>query len=143
MYEEFLRDPASVAPEWKQLFESGIVGEMPAGATNGGRGAESTESTETTESTESTESTLRSQVPSAPSAPSVPSTTTAAAPSSEPLKGPAARLVQNMTESLGVPTATSFRELAVARLEAERKSLNAALAAAGRTEKISFTHIIA
>ena len=143
MYEEFLRDPASVAPEWKQLFESGIVGEMPAGATNGGRGAESTESTETTESTESAESTLRSQVPSAPSAPSVPSTTTAAAPSSEPLKGPAARLVQNMTESLGVPTATSFRELAVARLEAERKSLNAALAAAGRTEKISFTHIIA
>jgi 2-oxoglutarate dehydrogenase E1 component len=48
-----------------------------------------------------------------------------------------------MNESLTVPTATTFRELPVARLEAERKSLNAALKAAGRDEKISFTHLIA
>ncbi len=30
MYEEFLRDPASVDAEWRQLFESGVVGEAPA-----------------------------------------------------------------------------------------------------------------
>ena len=29
MYEEFLRDPAAVGPEWRRLFESGIVGERP------------------------------------------------------------------------------------------------------------------
>ena len=31
MYEEFLRDPAAVGPEWRRLFESGIVGERPDG----------------------------------------------------------------------------------------------------------------
>ena len=25
MYEEFLRDPASVDAEWRQLFESGVI----------------------------------------------------------------------------------------------------------------------
>ncbi|HUQ14450.1 MAG TPA: hypothetical protein VM094_00205, partial [Gemmatimonadales bacterium] len=30
MYEEFLRDPAAVGPEWRRLFESGIVGEKPS-----------------------------------------------------------------------------------------------------------------
>ncbi len=48
-----------------------------------------------------------------------------------------------MTESLTVPTATTFRELPVANLEAQRRQLNAALQAAGRKEKISFTHLIA
>ena len=27
MYEEFLRDPSAVGPEWRRLFESGVVGE--------------------------------------------------------------------------------------------------------------------
>jgi 2-oxoglutarate dehydrogenase E1 component len=58
------------------------------------------------------------------------------------IKGPAARLVQNMNESLGVPTATTFRELSVATLERQRKALNDELRAAGRSEKISFTHLI-
>jgi 2-oxoglutarate dehydrogenase complex dehydrogenase (E1) component-like enzyme len=42
MYEEFLRDPATVGPEWRRLFESGVVGEKPgaggeADGRNGGR----------------------------------------------------------------------------------------------------------
>ncbi|HEX6433806.1 MAG TPA: multifunctional oxoglutarate decarboxylase/oxoglutarate dehydrogenase thiamine pyrophosphate-binding subunit/dihydrolipoyllysine-residue succinyltransferase subunit, partial [Gemmatimonadales bacterium] len=48
-----------------------------------------------------------------------------------------------MTESLTVPTATTFRELPVAVLETRRRQLNTALQAAGRREKISFTHLIA
>ena len=36
MYEEFLRDPTAVGPEWRRLFESGIVGERPSA--NGGTG---------------------------------------------------------------------------------------------------------
>src|SRR3954466_1857156 len=36
MYEEFLRDPAAVGPEWRRLFESGVVGERPE---NGRAGA--------------------------------------------------------------------------------------------------------
>ena len=48
-----------------------------------------------------------------------------------------------MTESLGVPTATTFRVVAVGALEERRKRLNAALQAAGRGGKLSFTHLIA
>ncbi len=45
-----------------------------------------------------------------------------------------------MTESLTVPTATSFRDIHAATLDARRKALNAQLAANGK--KISFTHVI-
>ena len=60
-----------------------------------------------------------------------------------PLKGPAAALAGYMEQSLSIPTATSFRTLAVDVLDARRKELNAAIKAAGRSEKISFTHLIA
>ncbi|MEE8361248.1 MAG: hypothetical protein V3R71_03790, partial [Gemmatimonadales bacterium] len=29
LYEDFLQDPASVPAQWRQLFESGVVGEVP------------------------------------------------------------------------------------------------------------------
>ncbi len=128
MYEEFLRDPTSVDSEWRQLFESGVVGEVPA--LNGTDRAPKTEAPEPP--------TPAASAVATPIAP--PQGASAAA---VPIKGPAARLVQNMNESLTVPTATTFRELPVAQLEHARKSLNAALKQAGRKEKISFTHLIA
>ncbi len=60
-----------------------------------------------------------------------------------PLKGPAAALTGYMEQSLTIPTATSFRSLPVDVLDARRKELNNAIKAAGRSEKVSFTHIIA
>ena len=57
------------------------------------------------------------------------------------LRGPAAMLVKAMAESRSIPTATSFRTLAVDTLDAKRKALNGALAERGM--KISFTHLIA
>jgi multifunctional 2-oxoglutarate metabolism enzyme len=60
-----------------------------------------------------------------------------------PLKGPLGALVGYMEQSLSIPTATSFRTLGVGTLEARRTELNNALRAAGRPEKISFTHVIA
>lgn len=59
------------------------------------------------------------------------------------LKGPAATLVGAMEQSLSIPTATSFRAIAVDVLDARRRELNAALVAANRSQKISFTHVIA
>jgi 2-oxoglutarate decarboxylase len=56
-----------------------------------------------------------------------------------PMQGAEARLAARMTESLAVPTATSFREIDVAMLEAERATLNAALP----PRKISYTHLLA
>ncbi len=46
-----------------------------------------------------------------------------------------------MNESRSIPTATSFRELAVDTLDAKRKALNAVLKERGM--KVSFTHLIA
>jgi 2-oxoglutarate decarboxylase len=60
-----------------------------------------------------------------------------------PLRGPAGALVGAMEQSLTIPTATSFRTLQVGTLETQRAGFNAALKAAGRSEKISFTHLIA
>ena len=42
-----------------------------------------------------------------------------------PLRGPAAALAGYMDESLSIPTATSFRTLAVAVLDAQRRQINA------------------
>ncbi len=59
------------------------------------------------------------------------------------LKGAAASLVDHMERSLSIPTATSFRTISVDVLDARRRDLNAALRSAGRSEKVSFTHIVA
>jgi 2-oxoglutarate dehydrogenase E1 component len=57
------------------------------------------------------------------------------------LRGPAAMLAKAMAESRSIPTATSFRTLAVDTLDAKRKALNGVLKERGM--KISFTHLIA
>ncbi|HEY3191260.1 MAG TPA: multifunctional oxoglutarate decarboxylase/oxoglutarate dehydrogenase thiamine pyrophosphate-binding subunit/dihydrolipoyllysine-residue succinyltransferase subunit [Solirubrobacterales bacterium] len=58
----------------------------------------------------------------------------------KPLRGPAATLARAMNESRSIPTATSFRELAVDTLDAKRKALNEVLKDRGM--KVSFTHLI-
>ncbi|MGH2984317.1 MAG: biotin/lipoyl-containing protein, partial [Solirubrobacterales bacterium] len=65
----------------------------------------------------------------------------AAAGEVKPLRGPAAMLAKAMEESRSVPTATSFRTLAVDTLDAKRKALNGVLKDLGM--KVSFTHLIA
>ena len=124
MYEQYLRDPASVGEEWRRLFDNGALAELPIIATDRaevvGRGE-------------------KGDVPAV--AAESPSPISHLPAGATPITGPAARLVANMTESLTVPTATSFRDIAVGTLDARRKSLNAQLAASGK--KISFTHLIA
>src|SRR6185436_14811689 len=79
VYEEYLRDPASVGPEWQRLFESGRIGERPPAPPGGGSGSGN------------------GRAAVAPASPDgkVPANATL-------IKGPAARLVQNMNESLTV-----------------------------------------
>src|SRR6266576_2190001 len=122
MYEEYLRDPNSVGQEWRELFENGKLAELPIIP-----GARSTEQVAATPAT-------------APVALPAPRSVLPAPPGAVPITGPAARLVANMTESLTVPTATSFRDISAATLDTRRKALNAQLAASGK--KISFTHLI-
>jgi len=125
MYEQYLRDPASVGEEWRNLFDNGKVADLPVIPTNreevlSGGGMRDAGS-------------VPAPTPTHPASP-IPH------PGLTPITGPAARLAQNMTDSLSVPTATSFREVAVDTLDARRKELNAGLAASGK--KISFTHLI-
>lgn len=59
-----------------------------------------------------------------------------------PLRGVAARIVENMTASLAVPVATSQRQLPVRVMEENRNVINRQRALQGKG-KLSFTHIIA
>lgn len=58
------------------------------------------------------------------------------------ITGSAKKIVENMEQSLTVPTATSFRTVPVKVLEENRRIINEHLASQGRG-KVSFTHIIA
>src|SRR6478672_1354661 len=64
-----------------------------------------------------------------------------AAGEAKQLRGPAAMLAKAMDESREVPTATSFRMIAVDTLDAKRKALNGVLNERGM--KVSFTHLVA
>ncbi|HEX5579379.1 MAG TPA: multifunctional oxoglutarate decarboxylase/oxoglutarate dehydrogenase thiamine pyrophosphate-binding subunit/dihydrolipoyllysine-residue succinyltransferase subunit, partial [Candidatus Limnocylindria bacterium] len=129
LYEQFRRDPASVDGEWRALFESGAVG-PPTGSGNGQQAtaASAAPVAEVPPVTAPSEPAPAAETPSEPALPE----------GATPIKGPAARLAQNMTASLAVPTATSFRDVPVATLTAMRAALNEQLA----PRKISFTHLI-
>jgi len=141
MYEEYLRDPASVSAEWRRLFEHGVAGLTPDHGlaerrpepVGGGDGRAAVQPAPSA-AREPVEPRAAEAIP--PARPSAPP------PAATPITGPALKLVANMNESRSIPTATSFRELPVTALEARRRELNNALRAAGRTEKVSFTHLI-
>src|SRR5438445_4326 len=122
---EAARDPASVGEEWRQLFDNGKLAELPVIPTS---------------RTEVLGSGEQGAVPSAAAEATAPRSPLPVSANLTPITGPAARLAQNMTDSLSVPTATSFREITVDVLDARRRELNGQLAAAGK--KISFTHLI-
>jgi 2-oxoglutarate decarboxylase len=127
MYEQYVRDPASVGEEWRQLFDNGRIADLPVIPTSREEVLRETGSgkRETGAATPAEATFPVSRVP---------------LPGLTPITGPAARLVQNMAASLSVPTATSFREIAVDVLDARRREVNARLAVTGR--KISYTHVI-
>ncbi|HKV40359.1 MAG TPA: multifunctional oxoglutarate decarboxylase/oxoglutarate dehydrogenase thiamine pyrophosphate-binding subunit/dihydrolipoyllysine-residue succinyltransferase subunit, partial [Blastocatellia bacterium] len=59
----------------------------------------------------------------------------------EQIRGPALRIAQNMQTSLGVPVATSERQIPIKLLEENRRLINKYLEARG--QKVSYTHLIA
>jgi len=132
MYEQYLRDPSSVDEEWRALFENGGRGLEPvpgAGIVEGGSGEQGAGPAGVGPAAVAPGSRTDGPAPSPLLPPGTP----------QPMRGAAARLVANMDASLGVPTATSFRDVSVATLDARRKALNAAIA----PKKLSYTHVIA
>lgn len=110
LYEDYLADPASVPEEWRRLFDNGLRGTEPG-------------------------ETERSDRPQSAGA-----ATVAEMGAGTLIRGPAFRLLQNMEQSLSIPTATSFREIDVSTLWTTRSELNRRLSPRGI--KLSFTHLI-
>ncbi|HVN51364.1 MAG TPA: multifunctional oxoglutarate decarboxylase/oxoglutarate dehydrogenase thiamine pyrophosphate-binding subunit/dihydrolipoyllysine-residue succinyltransferase subunit [Acidimicrobiales bacterium] len=123
MYEQFLADPSSVSESWREFFGDYRPESTP---TRAPAPAVTTPAVTTAVS---------------PSAPSPPSSAPVVGDEGEPLRGAAALIAANMTRSLDVPTATSFREVPAKLLEVNRSIINGYL---GRTRggKVSFTHLI-
>ena len=118
-YEQFLANPESVGESWREFFADYRPGSAPSQA----------------------------RPPAAPESPPrpVPQATPGEhaddSEQGEPLRGAAARVVENMEASLTVPTATSFRQVPTKLLEINRKIVNNHLRRT-RGGKISFTHLI-
>ena len=123
-------DPKSVDESWQTYF-----GELLGGA----NGSSATTPAETKPAPPS-----EAVPPGTRPAASAASTKTSVVPpdaEAKPLTGSAKKIVENMEQSLGVPTATSFRDIPVKLLEENRRLINEHLQAAGRG-KVSFTHLI-
>jgi len=135
MHEQYLNDPSSVAETWQDFF----IDYRPPGRTlDAGTASRAAPAAAVTAPTGS----VPGPAAPAPSAPAAdPVRSTRAEPAGEPIRGVGARIVANMEASLGVPTATSYREVPAKLLEVNRTIVNGYL---GRTRggKISFTHVI-
>ncbi len=149
--QQYRENPRSVPEAWRTLFAES-EGAVTNGASSNGT---------VTSSAPPTPAPAAQAPPTAPAAlpaaaaaptPAAPAPTPEAQPAAaepapkaeergEPLRGIAARIVTNMESSLGVPTATSFREIPAKLLEVNRKVLNNHLLRV-RGGKVSFTHIM-
>ncbi len=141
MFEQYRQDPDSLSDGWREFFE----GYRPGGA--------NLSRTATTATPPPPAAPAPPAPPSAPPVPSAPPPSSPApsapapeaaptGPATTPLRGAAARVVANMTASLDVPTATSFRVVPARLLEVNRRMLNNQLQRTGAAGKVSFTHLI-
>jgi 2-oxoglutarate decarboxylase len=130
MYEQFLADPASVSESWREFFAD-YKRDIDHAAAPAGNGAAAVQAAPASGAAPATPATV------APLAPTVAPT----APEGDLLKGAAARIAANMEASLGVPTATSFRQIPAKLLEVNRSVINGYLGRKG-AGKVSFTHLI-
>ena len=122
---QYLADPNSVSDAWRSFFQTDVLPVAP--------------------------SSPAAVAPAAPVAPT-PAVAAAAAPAAvaaapapvegEPIRGTGAAIAANMTKSLEVPTATSFRNIPARLLEVNRQGINSYRSRVG-LGKVSFTHIIA
>jgi len=154
LYKQYQEDPDSVSESWREFFADydPDASFVPAPQT-----------TTETPTTGDGEATTPPEQPSEPAPeareapPSAPETEDgvveplrpASAPSVDEDKaevtamtGPSAKVVENMEDSLGIPTATSARTIPVKLLDENRNLLNDYQKQVGG-EKVSYTHIIA
>ena len=121
----FNSDRNSVDESWQEYFDN---------LTNGGNGQAAAAAVQPQRQEQTAVKAAETSAPAKP-------TTTAADVNAKAITGASKKIVENMEQSLTVPTATSLRTIPVKLLEENRVIINSHLKAAGRG-KVSFTHII-
>ncbi|MFZ4515841.1 MAG: multifunctional oxoglutarate decarboxylase/oxoglutarate dehydrogenase thiamine pyrophosphate-binding subunit/dihydrolipoyllysine-residue succinyltransferase subunit, partial [Acidimicrobiia bacterium] len=146
MYRQFLENPDAVSESWRDFFAgysprvgSGANGAAPTPLVTP---AQAPTPVTTPAATAATAPAPNQSVAPAPKASVAPASTMTDGDTTTPLRGVAARIVENMEASLAVPTATSVRAVPAKLLEVNRRILNNHLARV-RGPKVSFTHLIA
>ena len=124
LYRQYLDDPDSVGESWKEFFQgftpdAGFVAAPPTEAS-------AHVATETPEKEAEASATPEEPVFA----------------EEKPIRGPSAKIVENMEASLGVPTATSVRTIPVKLMSENRQLINEHQRHVGGN-KVSFTHMIA
>ncbi len=134
LYERFKSDPNLVDESWRTFFSDLLGGNAPA------QEAKSNGQTAVTAPPVKAEIAAPQPVKTEP-APQKPETKVGDDVEVKPLTGISKVIVQNMEESLSVPTATSTRRIPVKVLDENRRIINENLTAQGRG-KVSYTHLI-
>jgi 2-oxoglutarate dehydrogenase E1 component len=151
IYEQFLADRSSVDPAWWEFFEGYTPPDYSPLATRPGESSASAAPAAAPAPVPAPPAppvepatAVEPHVPAthvAPGSTSLPATATESEAETVVLRGPAARVVDNMEASLAVPTATSVRAVPAKLLMDNRTVINNHLAR-GRGGKVSFTHLI-
>ncbi len=147
LYFDYLRDPDSVTPEWREYFLTYRPESASSSALNGNAVQAATAPPPHRQAGRQTETTAQSvPVTVSPSGQDTSGVTKLPPlyPGDEliPLSSIASRIAENMENSLHVPTATSVRSIPVKALEENRRIIND-VRSKRRQPKLSFTHILA
>ncbi len=152
LYKQYLEDPDSVSESWREFFADyhPDASFVPTTQTAGDGEATAPPSDQPTEPTPDAKPEAREAPPTEPAGDgAAPPIRAASAPSVDEdevevqaLTGPSAKIVENMEDSLGIPTATSARTMPVKLLQENRSLLNNYQKQVGG-EKVSYTHLIA
>lgn len=150
LYEQYQRDPNSVSATWREFFEGYDRGGEASGAVR--EDSDSIPKPAEVLDPPAAAPVVTASPSSADAPPAKPEPKNADPKNADPknsdddeevpLLGVAKRIVENMEESLGVPTATTVRSIPVRLLEENRKIINEHQLAWARS-KVSFTHLIA
>ncbi len=142
MYDHYRVDPQSVNETWREFFsdyrQSGGVHAAATG-TEAAPASGSSPATAAIVAPLPTPPLAEAAAPMAP--PQAGSTTTSVEEPGQQIRGAGAVIAANMTRSLEVPTATSFRNIPAKLLEVNRSVINGFQGRSGKG-KVSFTHLI-
>lgn len=147
LWEKFRNDPNSVSVSWREFFQD-YEPQLTAEFAEDEQPAQQEQPASVAATAAAAQPAAQAAPTPRPAAPAPPAPrpTPVPAPSAEAktvaLRGAASKIVQNMEASLGVPTATSIRNIPVKALEENRRVINNHLTLIGQA-KASFTHIIA